>query len=320
VALAVLEHFYYTQDEAALERYLPLALLAAEFYTHHYPRFSNGTLRIWPTGVTEYYWCSWNSTAGAPSSDCCENDLPAVAGLAQLLEQLLTTLPANASSAAQRSQWAALAAALPPLPMGLNASGAPVLSPAAVLCSAGSNKVEAPELYAVHPYRRLTVGRAVAQGGIDLTPARNAFAGDSHAAVDNTDWDQGVWQAALLGLTEQAVGLLAQRVLSPPAAGYRWPGFAAAYHDYAPVSELYAGAATALQFMLLQPGDDAAGTLVLLPAWPCQWSVQFKLWGPLNTSVEVTYSAPAAQGGKGVGSVVVTPPSRAGAVQWAACV
>jgi hypothetical protein len=320
VALAALEHYYYTQDEAALARYLPLALLAAEFYTHHYPRFPNGTLRVWPTGVTEYYWCSWNASAGAPSSDCCENDLPAVAGLAQLLEQLLTTLPANATTPAQRSQWAALAAALPPLPMGLNASGARVLSPAAVLCSAGSNRVEAPELYAVHPYRRLTVGRAVAQGGVDLAPGRNAFAADSHAAVDNTDWDQGVWQAALLGLTEEARGLLAQRVLSPPAAGYRWPGFAAAYHDYAPVSELYAGAATALQYMLLQPGDDAAGTLVLLPAWPCQWSVRFKLWGPWRTSVEVTYSAPAVQGGKGVGSVVVTPASRAGAVQWAGCV
>jgi hypothetical protein len=30
---------------------------------------------------------------------------------------------------------------------------------------------------------------------------------------------------------------------------------------------------------------------VLLPAWPCQWDVQFKLWAPLNTSVELVYSS-----------------------------
>jgi hypothetical protein len=135
---------------------------------------------------------------------------------------------------------------------------------------------------------------------------------DSHANTDNTDWSQGVFQAALLGLVPQAVGLLTQRALSPPAPGYSWPGFAPAYHDYAPVSELFAGLQTATNFMLLQPGDDAAGTMVLLPAWPCAWSVRFKLWGPLNTSVEVVYDAadPAAR------TLVVTPPERAGAVTW----
>lgn len=43
------------------------------------------------------------------------------------------------------------------------------------------------------------------------------------------------------------------------------------------------------QEMLLQSGDDGfdSTTIVLLPAWPCSWDVNFKLWGPLNTSVEV---------------------------------
>lgn len=66
--------------------------------------------------------------------------------------------------------------------------------------------------------------------------------------------------------------------------------------------------------MLLQPGDDANGTLVLLPTWPCAWDVSFKLWGPLNTSVEVVYA------GGAVTSCVVEPASRAGDVVWAGCV
>ena len=57
-----------------------------------------------------------------------------------------------------------------------------------------------------------------------------------------------------------------------------------------------------------------AATIVLLPAWPCVLDVSFKLWGALNTSVEVVYS-----GGKLL-SLGVEPPSRAGAVKFAGCV
>ena len=72
---------------------------------------------------------------------------------------------------------------------------------------------------------------------------------------------------------------------------------------------------TALQLMLVQSGEDGAvGTIVLLPAWPCGQDVAFKLWGPLNTTVEVVYA-----GGKLV-SLDVEPPSRAGAVKFASCV
>ena len=44
--------------------------------------------------------------------------------------------------------------------------------------------------------------------------------------------------------------------------------------------------------MLVQSGDDSFDntTIVLLPAWPCHWDVRFKLWAPLNTSVELVYS------------------------------
>ena len=66
--------------------------------------------------------------------------------------------------------------------------------------------------------------------------------------------------------------------------------------------------------MLLQPGDDANGTLILLPTWPCDWDVSFKLWGPLNTSVEVVY-----EGGT-LKSCDVMPPIRASDVVWAGCV
>lgn len=68
--------------------------------------------------------------------------------------------------------------------------------------------------------------------------------------------------------------------------------------------------------MLLQQGEDgAAGTIVLLPAWPCAYNVSFKLWGPLNTSVELEYV-----GGGTISSLDVQPPSRRSAVRFARCV
>ena len=168
-------------------------------------------------------------------------------------------------------------------------------------------------MYAVHPYRIFTVARALLDG-VDLTPAREGFLQDPRAYLDNTDWNQGIMDAALLGLPDSAVDLLLQRALNPPAPGYRWPGFAPAYNDYAPVSELYAGLNSALSWMLLQPGDDVNGTLVLLPGWPCAWDVSFKLWGPFNTSVEAVYA------GGVVASVNVLPPARARDIVWAGCV
>ncbi len=86
--------------------------------------------------------------------------------------------------------------------------------------------------------------------------------------------------------------------------------------DYAPSADHYANFNRALQDMLLQSGDDGFenATLVMLPAWPCDWDVEAKLWGPGNTSVEFAYLGGALK------SLTVVPPERAAAVKWASCV
>ena len=68
--------------------------------------------------------------------------------------------------------------------------------------------------------------------------------------------------------------------------------------------------------MLLQSGDDGFedASIVLFPAWPCDWDVDAKLWAPGNTSVELSYTGGALR------SLTVEPPARAAAVKWAACV
>jgi hypothetical protein len=320
IGLAALDHFYYTQDFDALAAHLLLPTLAADFYGLHYP-FDEGTgrLRIAPTGVLEYYWCWTNGSVPGQPQDCCENDLPTIAGVQALLTTLLTVLPANMSTPEQRSAWTDLLAAVPPLPTMPDPTNAStlLLAPAEVMCTAGTNPVECPGLYSVHPYRIYTVGKnSLDPARVDLTVARATFAADPRASGsdNNHDWQQGVFDAALLGLVDDAVRLVSERAMTPPAPGYRWPGFAPAVFDYAPVSELYAGLMSALTWMLLQPGDDAVGTLVLLPTWPCEWDVSFALWGPMQTRVEVE-----VVGGQVVGAIV-TPPERASSLVWMQCV
>lgn len=68
-----------------------------------------------------------------------------------------------------------------------------------------------------------------------------------------------------------------------------------------------------LNWMLLQPADDADGSAIAFGAWPCEWDVRFKLAAPHNATVEATF-----KGGKLL-SLVVTPPSRASFVHVQPC-
>lgn len=328
IGMVALDHFYYTNDYSALEKYLPLASLAAVFYDAHYPRDNNGTgnLRITPTGVLEFYWCWTNGTLGpGQPSDCCENDLPTVAGLTKLLDSLLAFIPSNMTNTSQRENWQRLRNSLPPLPTTTNTSNSSlypeILAPAEVMCTAGDNQVESPSMYSVYPYRLYTVAKSLVPDPTtnqtaNLTIAVNSFLEDPHASSSdyNHDWCQGIFDAALLGLVNDTVRLLTDRVFTPPAPGYRWEGFAPAIYDYAPVSELYAGVMSAVNYMLLQPGDDTQGTMVVFPTWPCDWDVSFSLWGPYRTRIDLDY-----EGGV-VTALQVTPPERAKDIVWASCV
>ena len=72
---------------------------------------------------------------------------------------------------------------------------------------------------------------------------------------------------------------------------------------------------TTLQAMLLQGGEDCPRCSVsLLPAWPCDRDVSFRLWAARNTSISVVFAS-----GKLV-SLDVEPPERAADVSFAGCV
>ena len=284
---------------------LAIATLALDFYINHYKNTTaDGQFLLWPTQVREPWWCEWPGW-----SNCCENDMPQLSGLTFLADAVLK-LPAQYLSAAQRARYSALLASLPGLPVDA-ATG--IYAPAHVV-SAGGHNAEVPELFASHPFRLNTVGRRAVDPSVNLSIGVATWRALPLAQA-NTGWYYGVMDAAYLGLADEAFAMVSDRAVQPPPAGYRYPSFAQHYQDYMPSADHYANLMTATQLMLMQSGEDgAAGTIVLLPAWPCAQDVAFKLWGPLNTTVEVVYA-----GGKLV-SMAVEPPSRAGAVKFANCV
>lgn len=308
VGLMALDYFAHTGDAAAAAVYIPLATKTLDFYMGHYAnRTADGTFVLWPTQVLETFWCAWPGTAA-----CCVNDLPQVAALRMLTARVLA-LPAASGllTPAQRAAYAAFAAILPELP---RAAGGATYAAAEVLSGGGHNS-EGPTLFATHPFRLETVGAAAADARVNLTTAIATWRGNSWFK-GNAGWVYGGMSAALLGLVPEAYDMVLDRAALAPAPGYRFPVFAPHLQDYEPSADHFANMLTALQFTLLQTGEDGfgAGTIVLLPAWPCAVDVSFKLHAAQATTVEVVYA-----GGKLV-SLAVDPPARAGAVAFANCV
>ena len=84
----------------------------------------------------------------------------------------------------------------------------------------------------------------------------------------------------------------------------RFGGFSQHYEDYSPAVDHLSMMRIAVHEMLLGRLDDADQTITLFPSWPVEWDVDFKLKGPLNTTVEA-----ACVRGK-LTKLVVMPPSR----------
>ena len=120
--------------------------------------------------------------------------------------------------------------------------------------------------------------------------------------------------AALLGQTAVAQAMALDRANTAPAKGYRFQGFMPHLQDYEPSADHLANMMAGLQGMLIQPGDDVDNTVVLFPAWPCEWDVNLRLHAPLATIIDLDYA-----GGQLV-SLEVTPASRRAAVKFVNCI
>jgi alpha-L-fucosidase 2 len=256
--LAMMEDYYaFTLDSDFLQStFLPLADGILEFYQLHYPREPNGRILFAPSQALETWWT-------------CENPMPEVAGLRCVLDRALH-LPSDLVGGARLARWRELLQAVPPIPKRGDGDQERLL-PAESFRN--QKNMENPELYAVFPYRIFGVGKP------ELELARHTF--DSRQFKGHAGWQQDDTQAAFLGLTEVARRGLVQRFSTRDPAS-RFPAFWGPNFDWVPDQDHGGNGLMTLQSMLLQHERDR---ILLLPAWPSAWDVNFRLRAPRRTLV-----------------------------------
>ena len=255
----LLDYHAYTGDAKFLrEIVVPLCDALLEFWDKHYGLDEQGHMRMYPAQALETLQDAANPT-------------PDIAGLKWVLERLLA-LPVEKVGAGRRTFWTNLAAKVPPLPMGEADGQKHILGAGAVF--GGRSNSENPELYAIFPFRLYGIGKP------DLEIGRSTF---THRTVKgNRGWQQDDTQAAFLGLAETAAEYVVGRAGNKDPKS-RFPVFWGPNFDWTPDQDHGGNLMMALQTMLLQADD---GKIWLLPAWPEQWNVDFRLNAPDRTVVE----------------------------------
>jgi hypothetical protein len=291
VIAEMLDEYDVTQDAAFARRdIVSFAAAVLAYYDQHWQRAPDGKLLLTPAQSIETYQLD------------AVNPTPDIAGMKDVLPRLLG-LPAALTTPQQRQDWTKLLADLPLIATGRthdgklprvlatqDPSGNTVVLPAEKY--GPTRNSENPQLYVIFPYRLYGVGKP------DLRLARDSFA--SRLFPSDTCWGQDGPQAAALGLTAIAQKAVLEEFTDYGDQRFRW--FWKAGHDWIPDLDDGGTGMITLQSMIMQTDGHH---IRLVPAWPNDWTADFKLHAPYQTTVEGH-----VENGK-ITALKVFPPQRA---------
>jgi hypothetical protein len=259
----MLDYWEYTKDIKFLKNILlPHAQGIMLFYDKHYQLDNGGKILFAPASSLETYHIAINP-------------MPEIAGLKYVIPRLLN-LPTDALSFTFRKRCNELLKQLPDIPVQ-EMNGKSQLAPADSWKM--KMNIENPELYAVFPYRLFGDKKP------DLNLAVNAYV--NRTTKQDFCWHQDVIDAVLLGKKEDAKKMILQRAMQKNYSTNRFPAFWNEGYDWTPDVDHGGVMMNALNLMLLQSeGSD----LRILPCFPQNWNVRFKLHAPNNIIVECVYN------------------------------
>jgi len=254
----MLDYYDHTRDREFLTgTVLPTCREILTFFDQHYKTNEAGKLVMHPSQALETWWK-------------CTNPMPEVAGCIAVTDRLLG-LPDAAAPPAERKLWRRLRDKMPELPTR-QIDGKTALAPAEKF--ANKRNSENPELYAVFPFRLVAVGRPHLDWGIEALHHRlNRGA---------SGWRQDDVFMAYLGLADEARKNVVARARKHDR-NERLPAFWGPNYDWTPDQDHGGILLKAFQAMLMQTDGDK---IFLLPAWPKDWDVDFRLHAPRRTVVE----------------------------------
>jgi hypothetical protein len=192
---------------------------------------------------------------------------------------------------AMRAVWKQQLVLLPAIPTGPLGD----ILPEASGYTQGDHNSENTQLYPIHPFRIYGLGKP------GLADAQKTYAARKHKC--NSGWCQGIIDAAMLNLTDDAAAQVVGR--AGETSMFRFKGFAGHMQDYEPSLDHFSFMRTGMHYMLMNFLDDDKQSVILLPTWPTdKWDVEFKIHAPLSTTIE------AACVNGTLTKFIVTPKSR----------
>ncbi len=256
-------------ENADIHQYVPLIESCLQFFDEHYRYLASkrgievfdqdGHYVLYPGSATETFKMTYNSAS-------------TISALRVVLTQLLA-LPVRYLSDVQRKKWSEMLTRIPPIPFR-EVDGHKTIAAAQVWQRV--QNVEAPQLYPVFPWGIYGIGHP------DLDLALNTYNFDPYVIKFRSyiGWKQYNIFAARLGLSRDAAKYTTLKLHNGP---FRFPAFWGPGFDWAPDHNWGGTGMIGLQEMLMQ---TVGKQIYLLPAWPKEWSVRFKLHAPYQTTVE----------------------------------
>ncbi|MDD4591291.1 MAG: DUF5703 domain-containing protein [Parabacteroides sp.] len=255
----MLDYYDFLPDQVFLkEKIIPVANDVMKFFDNYYKVNNEGKWVMHPSQALETWWD-------------CTDPLPEIAGLRSITQRLMQ-LPDSEVKRENIDFWETIKDRIPDIPVHETELGT-TLAPAGIFND--KRNVENPELYAVFPFRLFSIDKP------DIDWAMNAL--ELRSDKGNSGWRQDDIFMAYLGLTDQVKDNIIARATTFDKNS-RFPAFWGPNYDWVPDQDHGGVLMKAFQSMLLQT-DLSSDKIYLLPAWPKEWDIDFKLHAPKNTVI-----------------------------------
>lgn len=252
-----------------ISEYVPMIESCLSFFDQYYRKAAllrgkqaldgNGKLILYPGSAAETYKMAYNATS-------------TLAALNTVLTRTLA-LPKSYLTKESRERWSDMLRRLPALSFR-DKEGHRTIAPAAAW--ARINNQEIPQLYPVYPWGLYGVGKPDLQVAIDTWK----YGIDASRQKNHISWHQDAIFCARLGLVEEAAELTIKKLRDSER---RFPTYWGPGHDWVPDHNWGGSGMIGVQEMLMQTDGKR---ILLFPAWPKNWDVNFKLHAPFGTIVE----------------------------------
>ncbi len=259
----MMDCYRYSGDEKFLrDEIIPMSEEFLDFFISYAKIDSLGKMRLRNTQSLETYWYG------------VENDLPSIAGLHTVVKDF-TTLSDTLISASLAEKIDYLKKFLPDIPVVTDEQGNKMFSPAEKFDPKTCN-AENPEMMMIFPFELCNFTSE------DIDIGRRSF--ENRKFKRYKGWAPDGQLAARLGLTDEAKKDLLLKMEGQNKA-FRFPGYFGPY-DWIPDQDHGGNFMITLQDMVMQAYD---GKVYLLPAFPKDWNVQFRMAVPGNAYVWGNY-------------------------------